>query len=263
MKRMNLFEFEDYPWFPDLLRQYLTLYIVTFHRLIGTRKAMAPLLEKVMQKTKQDSIVDICSGGGGPMIDMAQSLKRPDGQPVSITLTDLYPNKKASEAIKALNIKNLTYYEKSVNAADVPSELTGIRTMVASFHHMPPNVAESIVKDAFTKRKPLVIFEISDNSAPNIGWWLPMPVAFILVLLLTPFIRPLSLGQLFWTYIIPVMPLVIAWDGVSSNARTYSKEDLEEFTRKLTSDTYQWEIGRIRTPLYPASMLYLLGTPTN
>ena len=263
MKRMNLFEFEDYPWFPDFLRQYLTLYIVTFHRLIGTCEAMLPLLQKLMEKTKLNVIIDICSGGGGPMIDMAQKLQKSGGQPASITLTDLYPNKKAAAAINALGLTNLRYLENSVNAAEVPSDLQGIRTMVASFHHMPPAIAAGIVKDAFNKKQPLLVFEISDNSAPNVGWWLPMPVAFLMVLLLTPFIRPLTLGQLFWTYVIPVMPLVIAWDGVASNARTYSKEDLLELTREFKSAEYSWEIGRIRRPFYPGSMLYLMGLPRN
>jgi hypothetical protein len=32
MKRMQLFEFEDFRWFPDFLRQCLTNYLVSFHR---------------------------------------------------------------------------------------------------------------------------------------------------------------------------------------------------------------------------------------
>lgn len=158
MKRLNLFEFEDYPWFPNFLRQYLTLYIVTFHRLIGTCQAMRPLLISAMEKTKLNSIVDICSGGGGPMVDMAREFQKPGSTPVLITLTDLYPNETAGQSIKALGLPNLRYHEQPVNAADVPAELRGIRTMVASFHHMSPDIAAGILKDAFNKQQPVIVF---------------------------------------------------------------------------------------------------------
>jgi hypothetical protein len=90
---------------------------------------------------------------------------------------------------------------------------------------------------------------------------LPLPVAFLKVFFLTPFVRPWSFSQLFWTYVIPVLPLVIAWDGVASNGRTYSKEDLEELVRDLNDERYTWEISRVRRPFYPTKMMYFLGLP--
>jgi hypothetical protein len=154
---MNLIEFHDYPWFPDVWRRGLTLYIVAFHKLIGTVKVLGPLISDAMRRSKALSVIDICSGGGGPMADLAKSLSTADGQPVQITLTDLYPNKVAIETIKSLKLPSLTYLEKSVNAADVPDDLKGLRTMVASFHHMSPEVARGILKDAFNKRQPIWI----------------------------------------------------------------------------------------------------------
>ena len=59
-------------------------------------------------------------------------------------------------------------------------------------------------------------------------WWLAMPVGLLGAFFITPRIKPLSATQLVFTYVIPILPLLIAWDGAVSNARTYSQDDLRQ-----------------------------------
>ena len=40
--------------------------------------------------------------------------------------------------------------------------------------------------------------------------------------LATPFIRPFRWSRLFWTYVIPLVPLTCWWDGVVSQLRAYT-----------------------------------------
>jgi hypothetical protein len=61
--------------------------------------------------------------------------------------------------------------------------------------------------------------------------------------------------------VIPILPLIIAWDGVASNARTYTVSDLHELVADLQSDQYRWEIATIKAGLAPGRMIYLLGLP--
>ncbi|OJH40269.1 hypothetical protein [Cystobacter ferrugineus] len=63
------------------------------------------------------------------------------------------------------------------------------------------------------------------------------------------------------TYALPVLPLLIAWDGAVSNARTYTEEDLRELLAGLEAPDYRWEITRPRAPGAPATMLTLVGLP--
>ncbi len=105
--------------------------------------------------------------------------------------------------------------------------------------------------------------EISDNSQPRWLWWAAIPAVLVMVLLLTPFIRPLRLRQVLLTYLLPVLPLVIAWDGAVSNARTYSEDDLKELLVGLEAPDYRWEINRPRAPGAPATLITLLGIPND
>lgn len=260
MKRMQLFEFEDQAWFPDGLRQLGTNYIVTFHRLIGSAGLLAPLLKRALAAGKTDELVDVCSGGGGPIPDVLEALRK-DGVNVRATLTDLFPNASAIARIAAKGDPNLRYRPEPVDAGDVPASLRGVRTMVGSFHHMPPPVARRILEDAFKKRQPFVVFEISDNAFPNALWWLPLLVGPLMVLLLTPFMRPLTGKQLALTYLVPILPLFIAWDGCTSNARTYTLDDMRELLQGLEAPDYTWELGALTKKGYPGKFLYTLGLP--
>jgi len=263
MKRMALFEFEDMPWCPGFLRTYLTNYLRSMHATLKTHEIIAPLVKRCLDATGSSDIVDLCSGGGGPIQAVAEQLSNELRRPIKVTMTDLYPNKDATRRIQREENSNVKYLETPVDAGNVPEHLTGIRTMVCSFHHMPESVASSILRDSFEKRRAICIFEISDNSHPKVMWWLAFPVAFVTTLLFTPFVRPMSLGHLITTYLFPVTPLLIAWDGAASNARTYTKSDIQELIDRgnLKSPDYEWVIGNAKVHRFPGRMLYVLGLP--
>jgi hypothetical protein len=79
------------------------------------------------------------------------------------------------------------------------------------------------------------------------------------VLLTTPFIRPFKIGRIIFTYLIPIVPLFVLWDGIVSSLRTYSVEEMKDLVKDLhNSETYNWQIHRVKSG--PGVILYLLGT---
>ncbi|MBR09407.1 MAG: hypothetical protein CMP48_17190 [Rickettsiales bacterium] len=256
MKRLHLFEFEDFPWFPDFLRVCLTNYIVTFHRLLDSATNLSELLKDLISRTGSHEVVDLCSGAGGPMPWVHERLvaEFPD---LKLTLTDLYPN---SDALKAFaQTGPISYQKESVNAARVSQDMIGIRTMVCSMHHMKPEVLKDILADAQNAKQPFLGYEISDNSFPKWIWWIGLPFNIISVFLITPLVRPMTWQQLVFTYLIPVLPILIAWDGAVSNARTYTLEDMDILLNDLPAADYHWEKGAL--PGKGGKKLFLKGIP--
>jgi hypothetical protein len=259
MKRINLFEFEDFAWFPNWLRSCLTRLIVVMHNVLGSSANLEQLLKRALAHSETAAIVDLCSGSSGPMLDVFQRLKaEPGGSSLKLTLTDLYPNRELAAVINGQKQSAVRYETRPVNAAAVSPELRGVRTLVGSFHHMRPAIARSILQDAQASKQPICIYEISDNSFPIILWWIALPLNFIVALLITPFARPLTFRQLFFTYVVPVIPFFFAWDGAVSNARTYTLSDMAILLDGLQSADYTWETGLISGK---ARKLFLLGLP--
>jgi hypothetical protein len=259
MKRIHLFEFEDFAWFPNWIRVCLTRLMVVMHRLLGTNQELADLVGKGLEFSSRPSIIDLCSGSGGAMIGVAKTLKE-DYQikNLTLTLTDLFPNKELASKINQDNSGNIAYRSTSVDATNVPSDLIGLRTMVCSFHHMKPATARSILENVKDRKQLICIYEISDNSFPIFLWWIVLPLNFIMAFLITPFVRPLTWKQVLFTYLIPIIPFFFAWDGAVSNARTYTLEDLDVLLKGLETEDYEWEKGRITGM---TKKIYILGTP--
>jgi len=261
MKRIQLFEFEDLIWFPDWLRKCLTRMMVVMHRLLNTSEEMAELVKRVLEQSEyvDKTIIDLCSGSGGPMPEVQRILKEKYGlTDVRLIMTDLFPNKEYAERINEQGRVEISYLTEPVNAIEIKSELKGLRTMVGSLHHMKPEIARQILKNAMDDRKSFLSLEISDNSYPKVLWWLAIPFNIISSLFVSAMARPFSLQQFLFTYLIPIIPITFAWDGAVSNARTYTLKDMDILLQDLESDHYSWENGVIKGK---SKKVYLLGIP--
>lgn len=261
MKRIHLFEFEDFSWFPAWIRKYMTRLIIVMHRLLGTPDELASLINRALRETNSYSIIDLCSGSGGPLPEVHRILKEKYGfSDLKLTFTDLYPDQDFARRINSKGNPEITCQTEPVDAINISPDKKGLRTMVASMHHMKPDVARGILRNAKENRQPICIYEISDNSFPTLLWWVALPLNFLTCFIITPLARPVSLRHLFFTYVIPVIPFFFAWDGAVSNVRTYTLGDLDELLEGLKSDDYKWEKGKIEGK---AKKLYLLGIPVS
>ena len=210
------------------------------HRLLHTSAEMTDLVERGLKSSDSNTIIDLCSGSGGPMPEVANLLESKGLNP-KLIMTDLFPNKEFADKINTQESKNITYKSDPVDAAEVSNELKGLRTMVGSLHHMKPDTAKKILKNTMEARQPFLSFEISDNSYPKVLWWLAIPFNIISSLLVSAMARPYSFQQFFFTYLCPLIPITFAWDGAVSNARTYTLDDLDMLLKDLQSDDYTWK----------------------
>ncbi|MEW7279235.1 hypothetical protein ABW636_11635 [Aquimarina sp. 2201CG1-2-11] len=215
-------------------------------------KPVIPILEKALIKSNTHQIIDLGSGGGGLLWINSELKKRiPD---LKIILTDYYPNISAFKFIKAQS-NNFEYIEKSIDARNVPTKLKGLRTQFLSFHHFRKSDAQLILRNAFISNASIAIFEAQERSVKSM---LAMIFSPLTVLLVTPFIKPFKIGRIVFTYIIPIVPLFVLWDGIVSCLRTYSVKEMKELIKSIDDDSYDWEVDRMASG--PGVILYLLGS---
>ena len=184
---------------------------------------------------------------------------------IRLLLTDAFPDKRTTRHIRDLNHPLVRYSSTPLHAEDIDQAPGGIKTMVASFHHLRTHQARAVLSAAENSQQPLLIYELAPNRLPVILWWLFLPVSMsILVIMswcMTPFVRPFSFSQLFFTYIIPVIPLIYAWDGRASLMRTYTFKDIEELLQGRASDNYAWTMQRAKSATNRLAGYYIFGCP--
>jgi hypothetical protein len=264
MPRLHLFEWEDQPWLPKVFRDFITDHL----RLAQSSKVRLPMnrdiaerLAKLLEHSGGRRIIDLCSGAGGPLLKVHRILEQDLGVEAEVVLTDLYPNVEAFKRREAQASRVSARYE-STSAFDVPQELSGVRTLFTALHHFRPEGARKILTDAVRKHQAIAVFEPQERTLSSLAAVTIM--VFQLSFLYTPRVGPLTPQRFFFTYIIPLAPLIFLWDGIVSCLRTYSTQELREVINEVGSDQYDWEVGRFEHsgPFgLPLTTIYLLGKP--
>lgn len=254
MKRIHWVEFEDLNWFPALLRDYQTDVLEATMRHLGLYNRCRPLLEELTTTLEDGQVLDLCSGGGGPW--PAWSPRLPKG--TRVTLSDLYPNLPAFERIGREH-PNLQHYDQPLDVCHIPEHMPGTRTLFTALHHLQPGSVQQLLFDCARQRKPLAAFDFNQRSLPQLA--LIALTSCLLCWLLTPTLRPFRWSRLFLTYLLPVIPALVCWDGIVSQLRAYTLDELRSFTTQAQVEGYSWRVGRVGG-LGPLGVNYLIGRPS-
>jgi hypothetical protein len=256
LKRIRGFEFEDAGWFPAILRDYMTEYLGAAVERLDLFAPAADVISDGLSRSGAQQIVDLGSGAGRVWRKLAPALQSKfDG--LRITLTDAYPHGTGLGTVEADRPAGLRYESRAVRATEVPGDLTGLRTMFLVFHHFEPQAAQGILADAVAKGQPLVIFE---GQRRDLRHLIQIAISPLAVLLMTPAIRPFRLGRILFTYLIPIVPLLVGWDGVVSVLRTYTENEMRQLVSKADPEArFTWEMGELASGM--SVVPYLLGLP--
>lgn len=248
-KRRQLFEIQDFKWCPSAVRDGVTDLLVINLKILPLYEPSIPWLSK-FSKITDGKWVDLCAGAGGGSILLKDKMP---GEIKELVLTDLYPhqNLKLPEGVISL--------EEAVDARQVPEHLKGFRTLFTSFHHLPDEIALEVLKNAQDSKIPIGIFEFTER---NLFCLLMMIPSFFFSFILVPFIFPWKFSRFFWTYLIPLIPLVTIIDITLSCFRTRNVKELQAMVITLNSPDYEWSFGQIPTYM-GLTLTYLAGTPAS
>ena len=256
--KFRVFEFEDQPWLPGIIRDGMTDYLRFLFNTFNLDDPVVPILREAIQKTRSTQILDLCSGGGGAMEVIYNKLKKTYRADIKVTLTDLFPNMFQLVRLKSGGNDGFRRLGVPVDATRVPGDLKGFRTLFSSIHHFDKQKATEVVRSAVGSGEGIGIFDGGDKNV----WMILGILVFhpILFLVCTPLIRPFRFSRLLFTYLIPVIPFCTVWDGVFSILRLYSPNELLQIGHQCGVDHSYWIAGRVRNR-FGMNIAYLIGYP--
>jgi hypothetical protein len=246
------------PGLPGIVRDLATDYLCFIQATFRLHRPVVSVLADALRTTGYRQILDLCSGGGGPILQVHQALNAA-GLNTHITLTDRFPNLCAFQRLAEASQKHISFISESVDARCVPDRLKGLRTIFNSFHHFCESDARGILRAAVAAREPIAIFEYPERAVLIV--LLTMILTPFLVALATPFIRPFRWQRIFLTYLLPMIPLTCWWDGIISQLRAYAVDELKALVKDLDSASYEWRAETLSIHGLPGNLTYLLGHP--
>ena len=111
-----------------------------------------------------------------------------------------------------------------------------------------------------TEANPVTFWNSQETLAAGLGrhWYDSVVLWAGLLLVLTPFVRPFRWSRLLFTYLIPLIPLLVLFDGTVSMLRIYQPDELRALVAGVPGqESYTWDIGEA-PGLGP---IHLVGTP--
>lgn len=264
MRRFQLFEWEDQPWLPRVLRDFITDHLRYTHTeamRLPVNKAIARQLAAVVTRTGSPQIVDLCAGAGGPVLEVSRLLADELGRPIPIVVTDLFPNRAAFERIEQTSEGAVRARFEPTDATNVPGDLPGLRTIFTALHHFPPPLAAAVLADAGRKRSPIAVFEPLERTWRMV--FLVGLMSFLRGFTHTHRVGQMTAGRFCLTYLLPLAPAAFAWDGAVSALRSYTAAELSELAERLSVTGFTWEAGRFEVdgPYGSMPTTYLIGVP--
>lgn len=253
MNRIGLPEIADLPWCPAWVRDAMTGYLQTVIEISRPYGVVAVRLATLLRESTTTRVVDLASGGGGPWPSLVDALHE-EGVAAQVTLTDLKPNLRAADLLESLD--GVAYLREPVSTLAIPSSLAGVRTLFTGLHHFEREEVLAILKDAQDARVPFLAAEATHRSVRGILVTFLIP---LFVLLLMPRVKPRRALPLLLTYLPPVLPLLIWWDGLASTLRTYRAEELEAIASESQEPGYRWSVEEIGVPGVPIPVTVLVG----
>jgi hypothetical protein len=257
MRRIQFIELHEQFWFPGFLRDDITDTLQFALSSTAAYGSIAPLFQRALCAAKRHLIVDLCSGGGGPWLDLGPRLESGVAG-FHVLMTDKFPNLTAFETAQARSEFSMNFCAQSVDAREVPRELDGFRTMFSAFHHFRPADARAVIQNTVDARQGIGIFEVTRRTAPAVA---SMILWALSSFWFAPFVRPFRWSRLLFTYVVPVIPFVLLFDGIVSCLRTYRPSELSDLVHELGATDYEWQTGEIHESALKTPITYLIGLP--
>jgi hypothetical protein len=252
LRRLQLFEVLDQAWCPQSVRHGSTDYLEAITSRADIYRPIRGRIFDAIEHCGAKRVVDLCAGGGGPWLSPAWRSALAGHAPLSVVLTDKFPSATLSGRLGTDTVVSCLCF--SVDAAHVPEGLRGFRTIFSSFHHFPDSIACEVLEDAVRSGEGFAMAEVTSRTLRAFATMLLMP---LFAWVLTPRMRPFRWSRLLLTYLLPLIPLVVLWDGVVSCFRTRTPHELLALTR--TFPQYDWIAGYAQGAwLAP---VYLIGWP--
>lgn len=258
MIRIHAFELEDQPWFPRVIREAGMAYLRFAGEKLGQWEQVRPAIDRALAHSGETEVLDLCSGGGGPVMALARCWHA-DGRAVAVTLTDRYPDPGARRLAEESGVPGLHYEPDSVEATQLPTGRSGLRTLFNAFHHLRPDEGTALLASVVRDRRPIAVVEVLRRSPVSVLAILFGPIATLFIL---PFLRPFRWIWLPLTYLVPIIPLFIGWDGLVSCFRIYTEDELMAMSREADpTDSFEWRFEEFDLPPAPVKGSAFIGIP--
>lgn len=240
--RLELYEFGDQKWLRGWLRQ---AYVDCLNFLLKSGKHYEKMylhFARWIKGAGNHPVIDLASGGAGPIDTLLSSAKKSGTKLPQIILSDLFPNVEHYRMLQNRYGKEaIEYLSEPVSATNVPNKDLKLRLICSSFHHFSSNEARQIIRDTIENGSGIMILEPFQRNFRHL---LMTTMTGPFMGMLAPFFsEKFKLKTFLVCTLIPIIPLMLYFDGIVSVLRTHTFEEIMEMFPENEREQFIFEQG--------------------
>lgn len=228
MRRKQILQIINSNYCPRLIKKLVSEFLSWFVLKTNATKAFLPVINDVLHRSNTKSIVNL-------ELDIGAGIN----------------------TVQPFLAKNITV--KSLLKHNWNTHNKGVYTFVNCFHQLPVNKAKQHIEAIVKSDNPIVVVEGNNDSLWQIiGMTIFVPLT---VLLTSVFVKPFQWTRILFTYLIPILPIIIMVDGCIALLKLYNPSDLKTLVSSIDySKKYSWDIGK-KPNGRGGKIIYLKGMP--
>lgn len=223
MRAFYLFEFCDQTWIPNGARE--CLYETMDACNSGLRSFNRDVAMTVIRIAEEHQLTKVVELGAGRGPVTKELVKHAATKRMRLVVCDLIPNVEEYRKLEAsypdqvfpvYSPVDLTQSQKSLNDA--------VLVLAGVMHHIPFELRPSVIGSLSQTNSRVAIFE------PLLRTWLSIFLATLaffpaFFLPITFLRRPGKFRRILWCWLIPIVPIMFTWDGVTSCLRQWTMKE--------------------------------------
>jgi len=228
-----LFEFMDQPWIPRSLHATLRD-VLGFHLRVTLLNYYRWAAESALQKAEHVGATRVSEMGAGAagfsetLAAMIQARRAKMG----VEISDLRPNVDQYRSLEAAYPGILHAKTEPVDFTVKPlSSTREVVVMSAAFHHIPHEARERVLQ-AMVPQNVMIFESVTRNLKSMAG----CAIGFLPAMVTPLYFIGTASGRwrrFFWCWLVPVAPLMVAWDGVVSCLRCWTEDEWRAELQRL------------------------------
>jgi len=231
MKAHYGFEFCDQSWVPRGARECLFEIMDALNS--GLRSFNGQVARTVIALARDHQLGTIIELGAGRAPVTAELVKHDESSGLRLIACDLVPNENAYRKLAERFPDRVFPIYSSVDITQSqPALQQAVLVLAGVMHHIPFDLRPAVISALSRTDSITAVFE------PLRRTWLSTSMAALsffpaLLLPLTFFSRPGKMRRFFWCWIVPIVPFMFAWDGVTSCRRQWTPEEWQRAFDRL------------------------------
>ncbi|MEL7118179.1 MAG: hypothetical protein AAFO07_02025 [Bacteroidota bacterium] len=211
MKRKQITQITNANWCPEFIKKLVAEFLSWFVLKVNATKPFIPVIEGVLNETQLKKIINIEFNIGAGIKTVKPFLKE-----------EVVVN--------------------SIHISEFNTNENGLYLFINCFHQLKISKARKVLQKITDSGNPVVIVEGNNDSLWQIvGMTVFVPLSVLLTAL---FVKPFRISRVIFTYLIPILPIIIAVDGCIALLKLYNPSDLLELSSSINAMNYEWKADK-------------------